>query len=190
MRIISGAARRHTLKVPHEVTRPTTDRTREAVFSIIAEHLKDALVLDLFCGSGAYGLEAISRGARYAHLVDHSRKAQEAVQANTSHPAFKEKSKFYCMEVDCALAVIATRVQAGFDLVFADPPYASSSDWASLETILPMAKLVALLSDGGLLILERSSESEDLELPRHGSALEMLDSRCYGSSRIEILRPG
>lgn len=189
MRIISGAARGHRLKTPSGITRPATDRTREAVFSMIGDIVKDARILDLFCGTGAYGLEALSRGGRHAHFVDQSRQVELAIQSNVDHPAFAKHSTIHCRQAGSSLDLFGRTPEKVFDLVFADPPYELSRDWPSLQAVLPFESLLPLIAPRGLFVLERSSGSEDLEQSATATGLEMLTSRCYGNSRIEIFRP-
>ncbi|MGJ8698256.1 MAG: 16S rRNA (guanine(966)-N(2))-methyltransferase RsmD [Verrucomicrobiaceae bacterium] len=176
MRIIAGKAKGHHLRVPREVSRPTTDRVRESIFGILTGRLEGARVLDLFAGSGALGLEALSRGAESATFVEKDRGAVKTLQENL----FKTKlgkGEVVNREVESFLA----GNKVGYDLVFADPPYADGlSDLAG--------DLVALdgwgewLAEDGLLIVEREARGEVPE----AKGLELLRQKDYGRSRIVI----
>ena len=116
MRIISGIAGRRPIKVPQGVARPTTDRTREALFSILGDLVKGAKVLDLFAGSGALGLEALSRGAESCVFVDADRGSVRTIKENITTLGLKGAS------VIQADAMHYTALNQ-FDVIFADPPY-------------------------------------------------------------------
>ena len=176
MRIIAGSAKGHQLKVPREVSRPTTDRVRESVFGILSEVVPEAKVLDLVAGSGGLGIEALSRGAASCTFVEQNRGACRVIEGNLKKTNFtngqvihREVSKFLASE------------RGSYDLIFADPPYADGlSD--------PARDLVALegwgqwLAEDGYLILEREAAGE-LPEPR---GLTLLQKRDYGRSRIAI----
>lgn len=174
MRIIAGEKRGAKIAAPkgHD-TRPTGDRVREAAFNLIGP-VDDARVLDLFAGSGAYGLEALSRGAAAAVFAESDRAACEAIRANL------KKLKFTGATVLCrdAVQVLSEEVAAGrrYDLVLADPPYRKFSDVEpALATYLPN-----VLADDGLAVIETHAKEEP-ELP-----LEQLTSRKYGSARLTL----
>lgn len=175
MRIIAGSRKGHRIAAPRGGVRPTGDRAREALFGILGP-VDDAAVLDLYAGSGALGLEALSRGARRCVFVDSSRASCRAVQENL------EKLGLTGALVLCkdALAVLRQERTAGrrYDLVLADPPY---DHWAELEPRLAEL-LPAVLTENGLLVVETEARSEP-ELP-----LEVVTSRRYGSARITIFR--
>src|SRR5699024_8275034 len=121
MRVISGTYGGRTLKAPPgDGTRPTSDRVREALFSILATHTHDARVLDLFAGSGALGLEALSRGAGEVTFVDESRPAIQAIEANLralgADAAVRKQDALRFL-------IHASQSAAQYDLVFLDPPY-------------------------------------------------------------------
>jgi 16S rRNA (guanine966-N2)-methyltransferase len=173
-RIVGGQAGGRLLQVPANGTRPTSDRVREALFSSLVSltELTGARVLDLFAGTGAVGLEALSRGAKQATLVDSGRAAVTALQQNASALALP------------GVAVVARRVEtylsspAGehFDVVFADPPYDYPGE--GLDT------LVAQLADGWLapgavVVLERSARDV---APQWPSVIHPVQNRRYGDS--------
>ncbi len=155
MRIITGKARGtklHTLA--GEATRPTAERTKEAVFSIINFDIAGARVLDLFAGSGQLGLEALSRGARYAVFNDSSREAAAIIRANVEKTHFGDACEILSTDWQAALRRFAGRER--FELSFLDPPYAGR--------FLPkvLAKLLEwdLLSEGSVIVCESADEGD------------------------------
>jgi len=177
MRIISGIAKGHPLKVPREAARPTTDRVRESLFGSLQAVIEGSRVLDLFAGSGALGLEALSRGAVSCSFVDQNRGAILSIEENLKKTGL-HGGKLVTREVMAYLK----GERASYDLIFADPPYADGlSDLA--------ADLIALegweqwLSEDGFLVVEREASGE---LPDCG--LELVQQRDYGRSRIAIYR--
>jgi len=123
MRVIAGKARRLLLTTPPGYeTRPTTDRIKETLFNILNPHLAGADFLDLFSGSGAIGIEALSRGARYAAFVDNSRTALDCIRANLKSTGLEKDAEVLAMD---ALEAIRTLEIKGkvFDIIFMDPPY-------------------------------------------------------------------
>ena len=154
-------------------TRPTSDRVREAAFSLIGP-VDGAAVLDLFAGSGAMGLEALSRGAASCVFVETDREALRAIDRNLEKLQFAGVA---VVRLD-ALAALATDAAAGrrYDLVLLDPPY------GKLSKLVPAlsAYLPAVLSDAGLVVFE-SEASEEPELP-----LAQRTTRRYGSTRLTL----
>ena len=175
MRIITGSARGVRLKSPAgDGTRPTADRTREALFSMLGARVYDARVLDLFAGTGAFALEALSRGAAYAVLVD---AATHAILAeNARRTKLAAQSDIRRGDVYGQVAALA-REGRTFDLIFADPPYAHGDNARVLEA----AARGALLAAGGLLVLEQGAGEEIV--PQVG-ALRLMRERRYGAARI------
>jgi 16S rRNA (guanine966-N2)-methyltransferase len=176
MRIIAGSRKGHRIAAPRGgEARPTGDRAREALFSMLGP-VDDAAVLDLYAGSGALGLEALSRGARRCVFVDSSRASCRTVQENLAKLGLTG-ALVLCKD---ALAVLREERVAGrrYGLVLVDPPY---DRWAELEPRLAEL-LPAALDEGGLLVVETEARCEP-ELP-----FEMVTSRRYGSARITIFR--
>lgn len=175
MRIITGSARGTRLKSPAgDGTRPTADRTREALFSMLGRRVVDARVLDLFAGTGALALEALSRGAASAVLVDrttHAILAENAARTKLAGRAEIRRGDVYAVAAELA------REGRTFDLIFADPPYAHGDNARVLEA----ATRGALLAAGGLLVLEQGAGEEIV--PQAG-ALRMMRERRYGAARI------
>ncbi len=174
MRIVSGSRQGHRIDAPKGVvTRPTGDRVREAAFSLIGP-IEGAAVLDLFAGSGALGLEALSRGAARCVFVEQDRAAARVIQANLEKLGLSGAA---VLARDVASALAEER-EGGhrYDLVLADPPYA---DWRSHAPVL--ARLVpGVLAAAGLLVVETAARVEP-ELP-----LDLVTTRRYGSARITV----
>lgn len=178
-RIIAGRAGSLTLEVPDAGTRPTSDRVRESLFGALesADALRGAAVLDLYAGSGALGLEAVSRGAARADLVEKSPRAASIVQRNAA-----KVRKAVAREVD--LAVHRTSVTAflqtprgPFDLVFLDPPY----DVGETELTTALGLLVPSLAPGAIVVIERASRSPEPSLPE---GLTADRSKRYGDTAL------
>ncbi|MFM2196727.1 MAG: rRNA ((966)-N(2))-methyltransferase RsmD [Verrucomicrobiota bacterium] len=178
MRIISGKAGRIAIKVPAAVARPTTDFVRQAVFSILGETIFDARVLDLFCGSGALGLEALSRGAASCVFVDEHRQAVSVTDENLKK-ARLEGGRAVKSEVFAFLK----HDLASYDLILADPPYWKGyGDTDLVAKLLALPGLPARLAEGGHLVAEISSAQPTPASPN----FRLLDRREYGSSAILI----
>lgn len=123
MRVIAGKARRLQLKTPEGFeTRPTTDRTKETLFNILNPYLADADFLDLFSGSGAIGIEALSRGAKYAAFVDDSRSSVECIRANLKNTKLDSQAEVFAMTALEAIRALEIKGKV-FDIIFMDPPY-------------------------------------------------------------------
>jgi 16S rRNA (guanine966-N2)-methyltransferase len=174
VRIVSGSRRGHRIDAPKGVvTRPTGDRVREAAFSLIGP-VEGAAMLDLFAGSGALGLEALSRGAAKCVFVEHDRVAARVIEANLEKLRLTG-AVVLARDVASVLAEERDRGRC-YDLVFSDPPYA---DWGSHASVL--ARLVPeVLVEDGLLVVETASRVEP-ELP-----LRLVTTRRYGSARITV----
>ena len=172
-RIVAGAAGGRRLRVPPAGTRPTSDRVREALFSALEARWD----LDLYAGSGALGLEALSRGASAAVLVEADRKAAAVVRGNIADLGLPGAD----LRVGQVATVLAQGTTAEFDVVFADPPY-------DLDTAAVEADLVALvrhgwLSEDAMVIVERSARSPEISWP---AGFTVAKPRRYGETRLEI----
>ena len=171
MRIIAGTHRGARIAAPKgAATRPTGDRVREAAFNLIGP-VDGATVLDLFAGSGALGLEALSRGAASVTFVEADRAACRTISDNLA------KLKLTGARITCADAVWTLRQETrAYELVLVDPPY---EDWAELEPRLA-EHLPRVLAPDGLLVVETGARDEP-SLP-----LRLRTSRRYGSARLSL----
>jgi len=181
MRIISGLARGTKLyTLEGENTRPTLDRVKEPLFSIIQNYIKDSVVLDLFAGSGALGLEALSRGAKKAVLCDKSYEAIEIIKKNINKTHFEEKTKVLCMDYKKCLSSVADK----FDIIFIDPPYKLDIAVNSVEIILDNN----LLSPDGIIIIETDEEEREIQKIKNLSNIEIINLRTYGRVKLIFLK--
>lgn len=174
MRIIAGERKGHTILAPKGLeTRPTSDRVRENVFNIVLPWVEGARVLDLYAGSGAMGLEALSRGARAVVFMEADPEAVRAIERNLDKLRLGGAT---ILRRDAATG-LAHEATSGrkYDLVLADPPYAMT-DYTSLARYLPR-----MLSEDGLLVLETAAKIEP-ELP----GLAVRTTRKYGSTRVTV----
>jgi len=182
MRIIAGSAGSIPLKVPRTLTRPTTDRVRESIFSVLGERVEGARVLDLFAGSGSLGLEALSRGAGAVDFIESHGPACEAIAQNLQKTRL-EGGRVHRREV---MAFLVSVPPGRYDLVFADPPYVrEEKDRELLETLLGSALLASALAPGGLLVLESLASAALPETP----LWSLTNERDYGTTRVSFLSP-
>jgi 16S rRNA (guanine966-N2)-methyltransferase len=181
-RIISGAFGGRRIEVPGGAgTRPTSDRVREALFGRLdhQEVLAGARVLDLYAGSGALALEAVSRGARAATFVEQDRPTVQVLRRNLSALIPDESPVAVSVMSDPVQRALLRGADAAYDVVFADPPYALSEE--DLGDVLALLPGHGWLSADALVVVERSARSPE---PRWPAALEMVDERRYGETRV------
>ncbi|MDD4842746.1 MAG: 16S rRNA (guanine(966)-N(2))-methyltransferase RsmD [Anaerotignum sp.] len=161
MRVISGAAKGRKLQTIDGLsTRPTTDRIKETLFNIISFDLPESRFLDLFSGSGAIGIEALSRGAKEAIFVDHNPQCQQVIRENLMHTKLDKQGRVIGLEVPNALAQLA-KEKAEFDIIFLDPPYEAG---LTEPTLLEIVK-GGLLNKDGYIIVERSAQVPLASIP-------------------------
>lgn len=181
MRIIGGKFKGHGLAGPSSsATRPTSDRVRESIFNILNHGiagfgLEDARVMDLFSGTGALGLEALSQGARFCLFVDDSAEARGVIRRNADALGVIGLCKIWRRD--------ATRLgpcapQPGFDLVFADPPYGKTLGGKALLALADGGWLNA----GAVVVLEESLKAEIPDVP----GLSLRDRRDYGDTQVRF----
>ena len=155
MRIITGKARGTKLNtLSGEATRPTAERTKEAVFSMLQNEIAGTRVLDLFAGSGQLGLEALSRGAEYAVFNDSSREAAAIIRANVEKTHFTDMCAILSNDWKPVLRRLAGRER--FELIFLDPPYAGGF----LPKVLAKMLEWDLLAEGGIIVFESAAEGD------------------------------
>jgi 16S rRNA (guanine966-N2)-methyltransferase len=178
VRIIAGERKGHTIHAPKGLaTRPTSDRVRENVFNIVAPWIEEARVLDLYAGSGAMGLEALSRGAKSALFIEAELDAVRAIENNLDRLRLTGATVLR-RDVISGLAQEATAGRK-YDLVLADPPYEMTA-YDALARYLPR-----VLADDGLLVLESAVRTEP-EL----RGLAVRTTRRYGSARVTVFEHG
>lgn len=178
MRIIGGEHRGRKIKQPESgATRPTKDRVREAVFNMIAEKVPGARVLDIFAGSGAYGLEALSRGASGAVFVEKDREAIRVISENIAALGVDDRAKVVAKEVSEALEIL--KKEEGFDLVFSDPPYGQGM----AKNILIMIYQYDIVIPSGTVIIEHH---KDESLPEREGPLSIYKQKTYGDICISV----
>lgn len=181
MRVTGGEFRSRALRAPRgTATRPTSDRVREAIFSILASGgllSPGARVLDLYAGSGALGLEAVSRGAREAVLVEQAREALAAIRENVRALDVEDRVRVVSARVERALA----QLEGPFDVVFLDPPYADVPSDAFVKVLEGAA---GLTSDHGAIVLEHASG----DAPPVTPSLEVDRTRLYGDTAVTVFR--
>lgn len=154
MRVISGSAKGHRLVAPEGLdTRPTTDRIKETLFNIISNDVYDSSFLDVFCGSGAIGIEALSREAKECIFIDNSEKSIEALKKNLKHTKLEEKAVIIKKDVISALKELGEKGEK-FDIIFIDPPYLSDLYKPVLKTLAKYE----ILNKEGFIIIEHSKE--------------------------------
>ncbi len=184
MRIISGIAGGLALEVPKTVTRPTQDRVRQAVFSMLGELVPGAHVLDLFAGTGAIGLECLSRGAASAMFVDENKGACDVIRKNIAKTRLTGATVRHS-DVFSMLPLLQ-RDGKQFDLIFADPPYTHcDADTDFVAKLLAEEALPALFHAESHLILESHHFNRET---KSWPGWEVLTDRNYGSTRIVWLR--
>lgn len=182
MRIISGTARgRKLAEFKGKDVRPTPDRVREALFSLLFSKLgsfTDLKVLDLFSGSGALALEALSRHAKSAILVDLGKESIKLAEENIKRCKFEDRTRVIRQDARQALPSLAA--SAPFDLIFMDPPYNKSL----IQPVLIEIDRLNLLNEDGIIC----AESESGETVDDCGRLECFESRRYGSTTVHLLR--
>ncbi|MBR5535363.1 MAG: 16S rRNA (guanine(966)-N(2))-methyltransferase RsmD [Clostridia bacterium] len=177
MRVISGSARGLKLSSLDGLdTRPTLDRVKEALFSMLTPYINQATVLDLFAGSGALGIECLSRGSSDAVFVEMNHSAMDIVKKNVASARLTDKSAFHCKN---ALEYLKTSDKT-FDLIFLDPPYQGGLYEKCLNSIYENS----LLNPEGIIILEWDSENAPPSIP---SQFEVLKQRRYGRVMITFV---
>ncbi len=180
MRIIGGEFRGRKLRpVPGRGVRPTADRIREAVFNILGPAVRDATVLDLFAGTGALGLEALSRGAATAVFVDRMPDAMRSISRNLADLGLTDRGRAIRWDLSRNLAPLRNH-RPPFDLVFCDPPYAKG--W--LETVLPRLFRIGCLAPDARLVVEHPAEETPPEIP---GGPRLADRRRYGKTLVSFL---
>jgi 16S rRNA (guanine(966)-N(2))-methyltransferase RsmD len=181
MRVISGTAKGTKLNsIDDLATRPTLDRVKEALFNIIQSHLQNAKVLDLFAGSGALGIECLSRGSKHCVFCDKSYQSINMLKQNIQKTRFENKSTIINSNYEKCLQHIK---DDKFDIIFIDPPYKMDIAVKSIKMILDYN----ILAKDGIIILETDEEKRELDELKNIN-LEVFDIRKYGRVKLIFLR--
>lgn len=176
MRVITGKAKGKRLKTLEGMdTRPTTDRVKEGLFNIIQFDIPESRVLDLFAGSGQIGIEALSRGAKYAVFNDESRQSQQIIKENLINTDLFKYSRVISMDAKSYLDI----TKDVFDIVFLDPPYNSGI----LQVILPI--VASKMSDRGIIVCEHEKNEQ---LPEKVLNFNLKKQYKYGKIAVSIYR--
>lgn len=177
MRVTGGIARGHRLKVPRgSLVRPTTDMVRKALFSILETTASDwSRVLDLYAGSGALGIEALSRGAGWSDFVDQEPKCCAIIKDNLNKTGLMEKTHIYCNNVAKALTFLNTK----YDIIFMDPPYSDTS----ISNLLHRLAISNLVGTDSLVAV---THSHRLPLNDSYDGLRLIKAHRHGDTCISI----
>ncbi|GEK88018.1 16S rRNA (guanine(966)-N(2))-methyltransferase RsmD [Alkalibacterium putridalgicola] len=179
MRIISGEFGGRRLKaVPGQSTRPTTDKVKESLFHMIGPYFDGGHALDLYSGSGALGIEAVSRGMKKAYLVDHSHQSIKTINENVK--ITKEQEKFIVWKKKDTQALENLRqLGESFDLVLLDPPYGRQE----LEQVVKQILDYQLVNDRAVIVCETD---KDVSLDFDAPTLRFIKDKIYGTTRISL----
>jgi 16S rRNA (guanine966-N2)-methyltransferase len=181
MRITAGEHRGRRLHSPKGArTRPTSDLLRQAIFNVLGTEIRGARVLDLFAGTGALGLEALSRGAATATFVERDRSALESLRANVTELALISRARVVAGDVILNLEQMAASGER-FECVLLDPPYVGDQGARVVETLAPGL----IFCDNGLLVVQAFHKSE---FPERIGVLSRFWQRRYGESRLTVYR--
>ena len=177
MRVIAGSRRHLILKtVPGMAVRPTQDRTKETLFNILNPYLADCRFLDLFSGSGAIGIEALSRGAKDVVMVEQSAESLACIKENLTTTKFVNEARVLAMDVFSAIPKLAAEGKA-FDIIFMDPPYNNELE----KRTLTMLADSCLINEDTLIVVEASMQTKFSYVEELG--LEVFREKNYKNSR-------
>ncbi|WP_438350094.1 16S rRNA (guanine(966)-N(2))-methyltransferase RsmD [Paenibacillus sp. FA6] len=179
MRVVSGSAKGRPLKsVPGTGTRPTTDKVKEAIFSMIGPYFEGGIVLDLFAGTGGLGIEALSRGMEHAIFIDLEPKSIETIRANLKATRLESQGEVFRNDAEKALKLLAKRGILA-DVVFLDPPYRLTN----ADELLQQMHEKSLLQEDATIVIEHDSK---YEYPDEFSFFTCIRKALYGESAITI----
>ncbi len=180
MRIIGGKARGTKLyTLEGTATRPTLDRVKESIFNIIQNQIQESVFLDLFSGSGAIGLEALSRGATKAILCDKSKEAVNIIKKNAEKTHFEKQVEIYNLDFENCL----NQIKENLDIIYIDPPYQTDYIKKALEKI----QYMEFVNSETKIILETDNEEKTLRIIKDLN-FEIIDKRKYGIAHIIFLQ--
>lgn len=181
MKLVAGLQKGRRLKQPVTSTlRPTSAKVREALFAILGDRIQNATVLDLYAGTGALGLEALSRGARKVVFIDHEPSSLRVLRDNIQRCASQEKSRVIRQDVNRFLRTLPFgNCTERFDLVFVDPPYHTGE----AESVLELLGRTTILSPSGIVVMEHFSKHQ---LPAHTGNLTEFRKARYGDTTLSF----
>jgi 16S rRNA (guanine966-N2)-methyltransferase len=181
LRVISGNLKgRRLFSLKGQRLRPTSDRVKEAIFDILQDQIRGGKVLDLFAGTGALGIEALSRGARLAVFVEGNTRSLGALHRNIEECGLKERADVLGREVWTAIGILEGRGDS-FELIFLDPPYGKGLARRALEAL----SRSSIVGPGTVVVAEHSLTEKLDSLP----SLQRVDERRYGSTQVSFFRP-
>lgn len=181
LRVISGSLKGRKLKTVKGITtRPTADRMREALFNIMASKIPGSVILDLYAGTGALGIEALSRGAKYSVFIENDKNALSTINENILLCQMSDKAKTIQWDIVKSLTCVESTTLL-FDIVFMDPPYKKNVIKKTIENL----KKTSSLKKSTDIIVEHSIEKE---LQNEISGYEVFDQRKYGKTAFSFLR--
>ncbi len=189
MRVISGKARGTKLSSIESITtRPTLDRVKESLFNILQEDVNQKVILDLFAGSGALGIEALSRNAKYVVFCDNNKQAIQMIKTNLEKTRLIEKTEIVNMDYKKCIELLNAKKQK-FDLIFLDPPYKDDIAVDSLKQIIKNK----LLNNKGIVVIETDEVNRDLKELNEAMTTELqnvriFDQRKYGRASLIFLK--
>lgn len=189
MRVISGKARGTKLNSIESITtRPTLDRVKESLFNILQEYINQKVVLDLFAGSGALGIEALSRNAKNATFCDNNKQAIQMIKTNLERTRLLEKSEIINLDYKKCIELLNTKNKK-FDLIFLDPPYKEDIAIDSLKLIIKNN----LVNNKGIIVIETDEVIRDLKELNDAMVIELqnvkiFDQRKYGRANLIFLK--
>jgi len=182
MRVIGGVLKGRKLIAPRGLRiRPTADKVREAVFNIVGDRVRDAIVCDLYAGTGAFGIEALSRGARRAVFVDLDRSSIDLVQRNLERCGLRQQSRVIGWDIRRSLDCLRSPAGA-FNLVFLDPPYRRDLVAVTLTHLLNSGAL-----DPAAWVVAEHAPQDAVAVESGG--LRVFDQRSYGKTLVSFFRP-
>lgn len=181
MRVIAGKARRLQLKsIEGLATRPTQDRTKETLFNVLQPSIEGAVFLDLFSGSGAIGIEALSRDAKEAYFVENQRKACECIKENLNHTKLMDHAHLLSKDVMAAISWLEDQ-GTSFDIIFMDPPYDKELE----KDVLYRLDGSSICTEDTLVVVEASLETDFSYVESAGFSI--LKEKCYKNNKHVFL---
>jgi 16S rRNA (guanine966-N2)-methyltransferase len=179
LRITGGKKRGFLLKVPKKGTRPPTGMIRTAVFNILGQKVSNSNILDLFAGSGSFSIEALSRGAKRAVMIDNLKEAVDCIRENLIKTGFSDRSEVLMMDFSRGLKILKKRDER-YDIAFIDPPF--EFPFKKLTNALPL--ISELVKKDGIVVLRLKKGMKFDNFPD----FEIFSQKTYGDSEIYFLR--